>query len=388
MAAPRARSLSTLRPVPSGTTGCFLQIYTGPLLRTHPLTVQSMRANNPAFHWITVHVGDLGDAHAAGGSTNWAPNYQLVQATPAEVEAWIRRDLGVNVSVSLSKPSEWRRYTHDAAAARASAGVVNGYKWNDFKPFYGALFARWIRGCQFFGYADADVAFGALSSVLTPAYLARYDVISDSGAKRLTGPFALFRNTRQLRLQPKRCRGSALHRYEKREDTKHKEPWAAMLEDSAYINFDEVGFHSCLKDDIKDGKLRARMNTIEADPENRTVFQCIAQDVTGGRERACVWSAAAAASIQPRADHASLSVRIAAYIHFHGTKHRIGKQLAGMARDDVAELTAGCWVVRGQSAAYELRPCAAQQASLKAPWPTMCSVFPCAPTTTSSTTTI
>ena len=106
LAAPRLRSLSTLQPVPDGTAACFLQIYTGPLLRTHPLTVQSMRANNPAFHWITVHVGDLGEALDQESDTNWAPNYQLAQATPAEVEAWILRELGIRVSVSLASTLE------------------------------------------------------------------------------------------------------------------------------------------------------------------------------------------------------------------------------------------------------------------------------------------
>ena len=56
---------------------------------------------------------------------------------------------------------------------------------------------------QFYGWCDTDLLFGDIRSVYTDEILARYDVLS-THADRISGHFALFRNTRRNRTMYRR----------------------------------------------------------------------------------------------------------------------------------------------------------------------------------------
>ena len=71
------------------------------------------------------------------------------------------------------------------------------YKLCDLKPMYGYLHAEALTGYDFWGFCDLDVVFGDLRHFLREA-LTKYEVIS-AHATRISGHFALFRNTPVLR---------------------------------------------------------------------------------------------------------------------------------------------------------------------------------------------
>eukprot|EP00937_MAST-01D_sp_MAST-1D-sp2_P002069 g2069.t1 len=185
---------------------------------------------NPDVQWITVHIGDLGPDPDLRWDINWAPNYQLVQVTPGEAERWVYKKLGLNVSVSMKKPGKWHR-------ERFALPELNGYKWNDYKVLYAVLFEDWIKECEFWGYGDMDVVYGNMRAILTDDYLAKFDVLSNAGRGRLTGPWSILRNTPRL----SKIAMSSECGYE----TNH--PWKDLLTDSAYYNYDELGFAQCLE---------------------------------------------------------------------------------------------------------------------------------------------
>jgi hypothetical protein len=72
------------------------------------------------------------------------------------------------------------------------------YKLCDLRPALGEIHEREIAEFDFFGYGDLDVVYGDLRRFYSDELLARHDVLS-THADRLSGHFALFRNTPALR---------------------------------------------------------------------------------------------------------------------------------------------------------------------------------------------
>jgi hypothetical protein len=75
--------------------------------------------------------------------------------------------------------------------------IRHPYKLCDFKPAYGFLFPKIIKGYDFWGHGDIDVVYGNIRSFMTDEILKNYDVIS-SRHDYITGSFCLFRNKKEI----------------------------------------------------------------------------------------------------------------------------------------------------------------------------------------------
>ena len=54
----------------------------------------------------------------------------------------------------------------------------NPYKLCDFKPAFGQIFSDYLTNCDFWGYCDMDLIFGAIDKFVLPEYLEQFDIIT------------------------------------------------------------------------------------------------------------------------------------------------------------------------------------------------------------------
>lgn len=80
---------------------------------------------------------------------------------------------------------------------------ADGYKLCDLRPMFGVLHEEEFSGYDFYGWCDTDILLGDVRGVYTDEVLARYDVLS-THADRISGHFALFRNTHRNRTMYRR----------------------------------------------------------------------------------------------------------------------------------------------------------------------------------------
>lgn len=97
------------------------------------------------------------------------------------------------------------------------------YKLCDIKPAYGYLHEDIVAGFDFWGFCDIDLVFGNLRDFLTEEVLG-YDVIS-THQKRISGHFAIFRNTEAYRTAFTKCYN-----------------WRSIFEHPEMLRFDERTF--------------------------------------------------------------------------------------------------------------------------------------------------
>lgn len=109
-----------------------------------------------------------------GRPQNAAANVTFVEMSFAEYQALASWRLGIRLQWSHS------------------------YKLCDLRPCLGQIHQDEIAGYQFFGYGDIDVIYGNIREFYTDELLAQYDVIS-THPERVSGHFAVFRNTKRLR---------------------------------------------------------------------------------------------------------------------------------------------------------------------------------------------
>jgi hypothetical protein len=118
-------------------------------------------------------------------------------------------------------------FTDYVEQARSRLGVPfdppNGYKICDLRPMFGALHEDEFSGYDFYGWCDTDLLLGDIRSFYTDEILTRYDVLS-THADRISGHFALFRNTRRNRTMYRRI-------YQ----------WQRSLLEPEFIGLDEPG---------------------------------------------------------------------------------------------------------------------------------------------------
>lgn len=79
--------------------------------------------------------------------------------------------------------------------------LLNNKKTCDLKASYGDLFYNHIKEYDYFGCYDIDTLFGDINKFISP-YLGEYDFISMADEvfhNRLSGPFLLMRNTKEIR---------------------------------------------------------------------------------------------------------------------------------------------------------------------------------------------
>lgn len=74
---------------------------------------------------------------------------------------------------------------------------LNPRKFCDLKPAYGEIFAKQVKGYDFWGISDMDVIWGDIRKFMTEDLLNEYDIIS-SRKENISGHFNLFRNTEQV----------------------------------------------------------------------------------------------------------------------------------------------------------------------------------------------
>lgn len=98
------------------------------------------------------------------------------------------------------------------------------YKLCDLRPCLAYIHERDVADFPFFGYGDIDVVYGNISHFYTPKLLASFDVLS-THPERLSGHFAVLRNTNAFRLAFKRIPN-----------------YPALLEQPHYLGMDEGQF--------------------------------------------------------------------------------------------------------------------------------------------------
>ena len=130
------------------------------------------------------------------------------------------------------------------ALVRARLGTTfdspEPYKLCDLRPALGFIHEQDLAGFQFFGYGDIDVIFGNISSVYNSEVLAAFDAIS-THPERISGHFAIFRNTPEMRCA-----------FERIGD------FRSLLETPRYVGLDEGRFAQVLL-----GGLRERLLFVE-----------------------------------------------------------------------------------------------------------------------------
>lgn len=70
------------------------------------------------------------------------------------------------------------------------------YKLCDFKPTYGLVFSEYLKGFDFWGYCDADMIIGDLSSFFLGSNIQDAELVSATSA--LVGYMTLYRNTPKM----------------------------------------------------------------------------------------------------------------------------------------------------------------------------------------------
>lgn len=104
-------------------------------------------------------------------------NYKVIRTTRQKIEEKISHLLGVDLKIKSNK------------------------KTCDLKSSLGHLFEEYVQDYDYFGCYDIDTLFGDFEK-FTSNYLGSYDFISIGDEKyhnRLSGPFILFRNTKEIR---------------------------------------------------------------------------------------------------------------------------------------------------------------------------------------------
>jgi len=99
----------------------------------------------------------------------------------------------------------------------------NAYKLCDLRPLLGRIHKPELDGFDFYGWCDLDLLFGDIRAFYTDELLAQYDVLS-THEHRISGHFALFRNTRR-----------------NREMYRHIYAWQQALWHPEFVGIDEHG---------------------------------------------------------------------------------------------------------------------------------------------------
>lgn len=70
--------------------------------------------------------------------------------------------------------------------------IKNAYKFCDLRPFFGRVYAGYLKGYDFWGYCDIDLVFGQVRQFLTDDVLEKYDRFYE------WGHFSLLRNCERI----------------------------------------------------------------------------------------------------------------------------------------------------------------------------------------------
>lgn len=110
----------------------------------------------------------------------------------------------------------------------------DAYKLCDLRPLFGTLHEPELRSYDFYGWCDIDLILGDVRSFYTDAVLSRYDVLS-THRDRISGHFALFRNTQRNRSMYRR-----IYR------------WRGALANPRFVGIDEHGLTNAYRMTVLD----------------------------------------------------------------------------------------------------------------------------------------
>src|SRR6185369_11411681 len=168
-----------------------------------------------------------------GAPQNKAENVEIVDFTLADYKALVSDRLGIRFNPS------------------------DPYKLCDIRPALGYIHEQENAEFRFFGFGDVDVVYGNIRKFYTDELLDQWDVLSTHN-ERLSGHFAVLRNTPQLRRAFRRIPN---HR--------------ALLERPEYVGIDETPFGSALQ------RRNRLLNLVQRKP--RTLFVERYSTVLSGR---------------------------------------------------------------------------------------------------------
>lgn len=135
----------------------ILSPYFGKFPNTIDITFETMK-NNESIDWIVFTDNS--------GYEGKYPNIKFVKMSFADIRNLIDNKIGTSLS--------------------------SAYKLCDYRPAYGAIFEKYIREYDFWGYCDLDVIFGDLRKFFTDQILNKYDKVYD------LGHLSLYRNIKQV----------------------------------------------------------------------------------------------------------------------------------------------------------------------------------------------
>lgn len=122
--------------------------------------------NNPQINWL--FYTDCGEPKIK------SPNVKFVHISFDEYKRFVSERLAINFNPS------------------------SPYKLCDLKPALGFIHEADIKGYDFFAFGDIDIIYGKIRDFITDDLLKNYDVIGTHD-RRLSGHFAIFRNTDRYR---------------------------------------------------------------------------------------------------------------------------------------------------------------------------------------------
>ncbi len=110
----------------------------------------------------------------------------------------------------------------------------NAYKICDLRPMFGFLHQDEFKGYDFYGWCDVDLVFGNIRNFYTEELFNNYELLS-THADRISGHFALFRNTEKHRMMFQK-----IYR------------WKEALLNPVFVGIDEWGLTRAYTDTIFD----------------------------------------------------------------------------------------------------------------------------------------
>lgn len=131
-----------------------------------------------------------------------------------------------------------------------SVMISDPRKLCDFKPLYGKLFEKYLKGHDFWGFTDLDVIYGNIRKFIKNDMLQCYDVIT-SCKYYCTGHFTIMRNNEMMK------NIFSENRY-----------WKKMIGNTLYTGFDEAG----LTEIMNRRKIKWYHEDIHVGPEDNRWF--------------------------------------------------------------------------------------------------------------------
>lgn len=186
----------------------------------------------------------------------WAPLFFETVRKNASVEFLLFTDCDMEALTAPNVRVTSLSFDEYVATVNERLGTTfapdNAYKLCDLRPLLGCIHRPEFDGFDFYGWCDVDLLFGDIRSFYTDEILDRYDVLSTHG-HRISGHFALFRNTQRNRAMYRR-----IYR------------WEEALRRREFVGIDEHGITNAYLMTVFD-RFNEKFNRHVANPLTRAV---------------------------------------------------------------------------------------------------------------------